>query len=151
MSRPRGRFPRSKARQGDSLGHQIPAPCPHPPPPHHGIYIDRCIIFGGAYTWKGLFSEFTVFFYQWCMITSLCDLVSMWKIQKNSYFQTWSESLIIIHIKNKPPLWKRSIASPFRFWVERFLILIEVEVWHLTVTEGQVFFGIEAGLWDCMA
>ena len=28
-------------RQGDSLRHQIPAPCPHSPP--HGIYIDRCI------------------------------------------------------------------------------------------------------------
>ena len=41
MSRPRGRFARSKARQGDSLRHQIPAPCPHSPP--HGIYIDRCI------------------------------------------------------------------------------------------------------------
>ena len=39
----RGRFARSNARQGDS---QIPAPFPHsPPPPHHGIYIDRCIIF----------------------------------------------------------------------------------------------------------
>ena len=32
MSRPRGRFARSKARQGDSLRHQIPAPCPHSPP-----------------------------------------------------------------------------------------------------------------------
>ena len=31
--RPRGRFARSKARQGDSLRHQIPAPCPHSPPP----------------------------------------------------------------------------------------------------------------------
>ena len=27
----RGRFARSKARQGDSLRHQIPAPCPHSP------------------------------------------------------------------------------------------------------------------------
>ena len=43
MSRSRGRFTRSKARQGDSLRHQIVAPCPHsPPPPPHGIYIDRC-------------------------------------------------------------------------------------------------------------
>ena len=33
MSRPRGRFALSKARQGDSLRHQIPAPCPHSPPP----------------------------------------------------------------------------------------------------------------------
>ena len=41
MSRPRGRFARSKARQGDSLRHQIPTPCPHSAP--HGIYIDRCI------------------------------------------------------------------------------------------------------------
>ena len=41
MSRPRGRFAWSKARQGDSLRHQIPVPCPHSPP--HGIYIDRCI------------------------------------------------------------------------------------------------------------
>ena len=31
MSRPRGHFARSKARQGDSLRHQIPAPCPHSP------------------------------------------------------------------------------------------------------------------------
>ena len=31
MSRPWGRFARSKARQGDSLRHQIPAPCPHSP------------------------------------------------------------------------------------------------------------------------
>ena len=46
MSRPRGRFARSKARQGDSLRHQIPTPCPHSPPPNpHGIYIDRCIIY----------------------------------------------------------------------------------------------------------
>ena len=40
-----GCFARSKARQGDSLRHQIPAPCPHSPPPPQGIYIDRCIIF----------------------------------------------------------------------------------------------------------
>ena len=35
MSRPRSRFARSKARQGDSVRHQFPAPCPHssPPPP----------------------------------------------------------------------------------------------------------------------
>ena len=32
LSRPRGRFARSKARQGDSLRHQIPSPCPHSPP-----------------------------------------------------------------------------------------------------------------------
>ena len=31
-----------KSPTGDSLRHQIPAPCPHSP---HGIYIDRCIIF----------------------------------------------------------------------------------------------------------
>ena len=31
MSRPRGRFARSKARQRDSLRHQIPSPCPHSP------------------------------------------------------------------------------------------------------------------------
>ena len=31
MSQPRGRFARSNARQGDSLRHQIPAPCPHSP------------------------------------------------------------------------------------------------------------------------
>ena len=51
MSQLRGRFARSKARQGDSLRHQIPAPFPHssPPPPLHRIYIDRCII------WSGLF------------------------------------------------------------------------------------------------
>ena len=41
MSRPWGRFTRSKVRQGDILRHQIPAPCPHFPP--HRIYIDRCI------------------------------------------------------------------------------------------------------------
>ena len=33
------------------------------------------------------------------MIISLPDLVSMYKIQKNSYFQTRSERLIIIYIK----------------------------------------------------
>ena len=34
-----------KPDKGDSLRHQIPAPCPHSPPlPPHGIYIDRCII-----------------------------------------------------------------------------------------------------------
>ena len=33
MSRPRGRFAGSKARQGDSLRHQIPALCPHSSPP----------------------------------------------------------------------------------------------------------------------
>ena len=33
------------------------------------------------------------------MIISLSDLVSMYKIQKNSYFQTRSERLIIIYIK----------------------------------------------------
>ena len=31
MSRSRGRLARSEARQGDSLRHQIPAPCPHSP------------------------------------------------------------------------------------------------------------------------
>ena len=41
------------------------------------------------------------------MIISLSDLFSMCKIQRNSYFQTRSERLIIIHIKdyiNRPPL-----------------------------------------------
>ena len=41
------------------------------------------------------------------MIISLSYLVSMCKIQKNSYFQTRSERLIIIHIReyiNRPPL-----------------------------------------------
>ena len=33
------------------------------------------------------------------MIINLSDLVSMCKIQKNSYFQTRSERLIIIHLK----------------------------------------------------
>ena len=33
-----------KSPTGDSLRHQIPAPCPHLySPPPHGIYIDRCI------------------------------------------------------------------------------------------------------------
>ena len=34
-----------KPDMGNSLRHQIPAPCPHSPPPapRHGIYIDRCI------------------------------------------------------------------------------------------------------------
>ena len=55
MSRPRGRFTRSKARKGDSLRHQIPAPCPHSP--HQGIYIDRCITGGMSLRngmWHGL-------------------------------------------------------------------------------------------------
>ena len=46
-------------------------------------------------------------YYFICMIISLFDLVSMCKIQKHSYFQTRSERLIIIHIKeyiNKPPI-----------------------------------------------
>ena len=41
------------------------------------------------------------------MIIGLSDLFSMCKIQRNSYFQTRSERLIIIHIKdyiNRPPL-----------------------------------------------
>ena len=33
-----GRFARSKARQGDSLRHQIPAPCPHSPPPPRDLH-----------------------------------------------------------------------------------------------------------------
>ena len=44
-----GSLRRSKARQGDSLRHQIPSPCPHSPPPApHGIYIDRCINHPGS-------------------------------------------------------------------------------------------------------
>ena len=39
-----GSLCQSKAQQGDSLRHQIPAPCPHSPLPPHGIYIDRCIL-----------------------------------------------------------------------------------------------------------
>ena len=41
------------------------------------------------------------------MIISLSDLFSMCKIQKNSYFQTRSERLIIAHMReyiNRPPL-----------------------------------------------
>ena len=38
-SRPRGRFARSKARKGDSLRHQIPAPCPHYPSPATGFIL----------------------------------------------------------------------------------------------------------------
>ena len=34
-----------------------------------------------------------------CMIISLSDLFSMCKIQKNPYFQTRPERLIMIHIK----------------------------------------------------
>ena len=41
MSRPRDRFARSKARQGDSLRHQIPAPCPHSRPT--GFTLIGCI------------------------------------------------------------------------------------------------------------
>ena len=51
MSRPRGRFARSKARQGDSLKHKIPSPCPHsPPPPPRTVFtligalgLGRCV------------------------------------------------------------------------------------------------------------
>ena len=46
-----GRFPRSKAQQGDSLRHKIPASCPHSPPSPHGIYIDRCIITPFVISW----------------------------------------------------------------------------------------------------
>ena len=38
MPRPRGRFARSKTQQGDSLRHQIPAPCPHIPPPSWDLH-----------------------------------------------------------------------------------------------------------------
>ena len=47
------------------------------------------------------------------MIISLSNLVSMCKIQRKTFFQTRSERLIIIHVKehiNRPPLWKRSIG-----------------------------------------
>ena len=47
-----------------------------------------------------------------CMIIGLSNLVSMWKIQRKTFFQTRSERLIIIYVKeyiNRPPLWKRSI------------------------------------------
>ena len=40
-------------------------------------------------------------------IISLSDLVSMWKIQTNSYFQTRQERLVYVHMKEKikgPPL-----------------------------------------------
>ena len=47
----RGRLARSKARQGDSLRHQIPIPCPQSPPPH-GIYIDRCISAKRETSWR---------------------------------------------------------------------------------------------------
>ena len=46
------------------------------------------------------------------MIIGLSNLVSMWKIQRKTFFQTRSERLIIIYVKeyiNRPPLWKRSI------------------------------------------
>ena len=45
-----------------------------------------------------------------CMIISLSGLVSMCKVQKNSYFHTRSERLIIISIKEyikRPPYIKR--------------------------------------------
>ena len=48
-----------------------------------------------------------------CNSLSHSRLVSMWKIQMNFNFQTRSERLIIIKIKeyiDKPPFWKRSIA-----------------------------------------
>ena len=48
-----------------------------------------------------------------CMIISLSYLVNICKIQKNYYFQTRSERLIIIRIKdyiNRSPLWKWSIS-----------------------------------------
>ena len=46
------------------------------------------------------------------LIISLPELVNMCKIPKNSYFQTRSGRLIIIHIReyiNRPPLWRRSM------------------------------------------
>ena len=43
-----------KAWQGDGLRHQIPTPCPHSPPPPHGIYIDRCIRLSFAVKWPNL-------------------------------------------------------------------------------------------------
>ena len=56
-----------------------------------------------------------LFYYFICMIISLSNLVSMWKIQRKTFFQTRSERLIIIYVKehiNRPPLWKRSIITP---------------------------------------
>ena len=47
-----------KPDSGDSLRHQIPTPCPHPPPPH-GIYIDRCII------WKRIITVIDTTFAVW--------------------------------------------------------------------------------------
>ena len=42
MSRPRGRFTRSKARQRGQSQASNPRPLPALPP--HGIYVDRCIM-----------------------------------------------------------------------------------------------------------
>ena len=51
------------------------------------------------------------------MIISLSGLVNMCKVQKNSYFHTRSERLIIIRIKEyikKAPFCKRSMYIPVR-------------------------------------
>ena len=52
------------------------------------------------------------------MIISLSDLVNMCKMQTNSHFQTRSERLLIIHIKeyiNRPRHYERSLLEQLVF------------------------------------
>ena len=75
------------------------------------------------------------------MIISFSDLVSMCKIQTNSYFQSRSERLIIIHIReyiNRPPFMKgvyalqaegkiRSVRNPIislQSWWNKWAVLL---------------------------
>ena len=48
-----------------------------------------------------------------CLVISLSDLVIMCKIQKNPYFQTRSERLIIIHIKEDSQEYIKVIGRHF--------------------------------------
>ena len=81
------------------------------------------------------------------VIISLSDLISMWKIQKNSYFQTRSERLSIIRIKeynNRLPLSKRSILLRISLQINTF------HLFHKNISIGRHYerglqvLGIEA-------
>ena len=79
MFRPRGRFARSKARQGDSLRHQIPAPCPHSPPPTEFTLI-------GALLWF-LF-----------LVGRICPLIQEHFLWPQSFYYGWIRVLIFSEV-----------------------------------------------------
>ena len=70
------------------------------------------------------------------MIISLSDLVNMCKMQTNSHFQTRSERLLIIHIKEYIN-WK--VLGKFDFL---HLIMMHLEGKLFQVYDGNYFFSI---------